>query len=254
MYDTIKEYSFVTRQVEVEAVDISEEDPEIDRIKLLCPDIESGYISLKPRKEIDTEKTVNGIDVSGSSYVPYRSSEIPQKYQDLIRLVQTKGAEIKATVTLRDNRQDDSTDDNTVYYFITRQNLDSIKAYPAPRPETETKVDLRTQKTWKARTSRTSSLARVATLNKNYKIYNPEAFEDQYGEEMASAVEDGLNSMAFVGLSVSHMAETDQPLKSAPMTLHVGVEGLDDIEGLSEQDNRYFRVTLQEVTREEAGL
>lgn len=135
-FTTHKNFQFRAKHAKIESSNIDADDPEVNRVAFITddPDVPSGRVTVKPRKTIQVEKNVNGVDAFGEKSVKYRVSELPDGLMDVIQDLQD-GVELSVTATVSSTY---NSGQDQRYHFIRGSDLDTLSSTEVPE---STKVE-----------------------------------------------------------------------------------------------------------------
>jgi len=92
--------------------------PVVDRVILKTDAVPRGRITIKPRKKVEKQKTVDGMPGTETSKEKYEATELPENVQNVVKRAQEQ--EITCTATLGQNEEE--------YFFILDEHLQTLEA------------------------------------------------------------------------------------------------------------------------------
>lgn len=122
-YKTFEDKVITVQNLEVKA-DLSEDDPEVEKVILHLPGENPSRITTTPQKKVVESKTINGYDAKDDNWVNIRLSEMPDVLSKINDKTDVGNVKVKATITRGIFQDDDGTRKN---FWIRNSHIDGME-------------------------------------------------------------------------------------------------------------------------------
>lgn len=137
-YKQFDDKEFTVQNLKVKA-DLSEDDPEVEKVILNLPGESPSKITVKPKKEIVESKKVNGYLAEDDKDVPVSISQMPDILDAINQKTQVGKVRVKATITRGIFEQDDGSTEK--HFWIRNSHIEDMEIVDVPENPEKSKTE-----------------------------------------------------------------------------------------------------------------